>query len=116
MPVASPEAVKEREAVLSNFLDHDDGRGALRELHEVHDEELQETFLCAPSRFDEADEGGDVAGTVNACEDSELVAGIFGGREVSELAVSWNGDASSWLVDGHHCWSCHEGGEECHQH
>lgn len=55
MPLAAPEAINEREAVLSGALDHDDGRRSLSKLDKVHDEEL-ELFLCASCCFNEADE------------------------------------------------------------
>lgn len=66
MPSATVEGVEEREAILADPLGQDDRGGAFGELDEVHDEDHEEGVLGAASRLDEADDGGYVAGTVDA--------------------------------------------------
>ena len=78
MPLTVPEAVENREAVLPDSLNHDDGGGTLGELHKVHDEELEDGLVGAARGLHESDKGRRIAGAVDAGKDSELVFEVRG--------------------------------------
>jgi hypothetical protein len=115
LPVAAANAIEERKAIPPSTLDHDNGRRSFSELHEMHDEELHKGLVGAPGGLDEANEGGYVSRAMDAGENAELVHGVGGGGQVTQLPVSAGGDATSWFVDGHDCRSCDEGGKERHE-
>ncbi|PON76150.1 hypothetical protein TorRG33x02_243520 [Trema orientale] len=66
VPLATAEAVEEGEAILADSLDHDNGGGALCELHKVHDEKLERRLLGATRGLHDADEGRRVAWPMDA--------------------------------------------------
>ncbi|KAE8099432.1 hypothetical protein FH972_017415 [Carpinus fangiana] len=68
---AETNPVEEGKAVPAGALDHDNGRRSFRELHEMHDEELQN--LGAPGGLYEGDEGGYICAAMNAGQNAKLV-------------------------------------------
>jgi hypothetical protein len=52
---------------------------------------------------------------MNTSKNTELVFGVMGGSQVTQFSVGPSGDVTGWSVDGHDCWSCDEGGEQCHE-
>lgn len=118
MPVTAAKAIEDRKAIPPDTLDHDNGGRSFSELHETQDEELdQKGLLGAPSGLNEANEAGCVSRPMNTSEKAELLLGVGGGGQVTQLPVRAGGDATpaGWFVDGHDCRSCDEGGKECHE-
>jgi len=52
---------------------HDNGGRALRELHEVHEEDAQRVLAGAAEDLREVDNGGHVVGSVHALQHAQLV-------------------------------------------
>lgn len=67
--------VPEGEAVSASFVDHGDGGGALRELHEVHGVDAEAGPASTSGRLKEVEHRRNVSGAVEACQDPELRVG-----------------------------------------
>lgn len=124
---STPGREEGRHAVAAGGAGHEDGGGALRELHEAEDVELHEPprLRVAPDGLDEVDQGRDLVPAVDAGEHAELL-GVGGGGTgggggggggsggAVELAVVQA--AARRLVDGHDRRRGDEGGHQRHYH
>lgn len=111
------------ETVAAEAEGHDNGGGALSELDEMHDVELERgPVAAAGDGVDKVDHGGDVGEAVKAGHDPELIVTGWlvvvvvggGGGDGAEVAVVVGQGRPGGFVDGDESGGGDEGCEERH--